>query len=266
MTPSDVVFWIFAVVTVGSAAVVVLSRTLIYSAFSLLFTFFGVAGLYVLLGADFLAATQLLIYVGGILVLLLFGVMLTHKIYDLDLRSETTQMASGVIVAAGLFVILAATAVRSEWATTERPPAPTTQRHRPSVHGPVPAAVRGGLGAAARGAHRRGDDRAPPEGRVIGLQHYLVVSAALFSLGVLGLLTRRNAVNVLMSIELMLNAANVNLVAFSRYASGNLGGQIFAVFVIVVAAAEVAVGLAIVLTLYRLRRTPNLDEADILKG
>ena len=126
MSASDVVFWAFAVVTVGSAAVVVLSRTLIYSAFSLLFTFFGVAGLYVLLGADFLAAAQLLIYVGGILVLLLFGVMLTHKIYDLDLRTGTTQMAPGAIVAAGLFVILAATAVRSEWAGTARLPAPTT--------------------------------------------------------------------------------------------------------------------------------------------
>jgi NADH:ubiquinone oxidoreductase subunit K len=101
---------------------------------------------------------------------------------------------------------------------------------------------------------------------MISLQHYLVVSAALFSLGILGLLTRRNAVNVLMSIELILNSANINLVAFSRHAAGNMGGQIFAVFVIVVAAAEVAVALAIVLTLYRLRRTPNLDEADILKG
>jgi NADH:ubiquinone oxidoreductase subunit K len=101
---------------------------------------------------------------------------------------------------------------------------------------------------------------------MIGLPHYLVLAAALFSLGILGLLTRRNAVNVLMSIELILNAANVNLVAFSRFATGNMEGQLFAVFVIVVAAAEVAVGLAIVLTLYRLRRTPNLDEADILKG
>jgi NADH:ubiquinone oxidoreductase subunit K len=101
---------------------------------------------------------------------------------------------------------------------------------------------------------------------MIGLQHYLVLAAALFSLGILGLLTRRNAVNVLMSIELILNAANVNLVAFSRYATGNMAGQLFGVFVIVVAAAEVAVALAIVLTLYRLRRTPNLDEADILKG
>jgi NADH-quinone oxidoreductase subunit K len=101
---------------------------------------------------------------------------------------------------------------------------------------------------------------------VITVQHYLVVSAALFSLGMLGILTRRNAVNVLMGIELVLNSANINLVAFSRYGSGNLQGQLFAIFVIVIAAAEVAVALAIVLTLYRLRRTPNLDEADILKG
>jgi NADH:ubiquinone oxidoreductase subunit K len=101
---------------------------------------------------------------------------------------------------------------------------------------------------------------------MIGLHHYLVVSAALFSLGVLGLLTRRNAVNVLMGIELILNSANLNLVAFSRYSAGNLGGQMFAVFVIVIAAAEVAVALAIILTLYRLKRTPNLDEADSLRG
>jgi NADH-quinone oxidoreductase subunit J len=78
MTAGALVFYLFALVTVGSAAVVVLARSLIYSAFALLFTFFGVAGLYVILGADFLAATQLLVYVGGILVLLLFGVMLTH--------------------------------------------------------------------------------------------------------------------------------------------------------------------------------------------
>jgi NADH:ubiquinone oxidoreductase subunit K len=101
---------------------------------------------------------------------------------------------------------------------------------------------------------------------VITLQHYLIVSAALFCLGLLAVLTRRNAVNVLMGVELILNSANVNLVAFSRYSAGNLDGQLFAVFVIVIAAAEVAVALAIVLTLYRLRRTPNLDEADILKG
>jgi NADH-quinone oxidoreductase subunit K len=101
---------------------------------------------------------------------------------------------------------------------------------------------------------------------MITLQHYLIVSAALFSLGMLGILTRRNAVNVLMGVELVLNSANLNLVAFSRFGSGNLQGQLFAVFVIVIAAAEVAVALAIVLTLYRLRRTSNLDDANILRG
>jgi len=101
---------------------------------------------------------------------------------------------------------------------------------------------------------------------MIGVGHYLVVSAALFCLGILAVLTRRNAVNVLMGIELILNSANLNLVAFSRYGGGNLYGQLFAVFVIVIAAAEVAVALAIVLTMYRLRRTPNLDVADILRG
>jgi NADH-quinone oxidoreductase subunit K len=100
----------------------------------------------------------------------------------------------------------------------------------------------------------------------IAIQHYLIVSAALFALGLLGLLTRRNGVNVLMSIELILNSANINLVAFARHGAGNLAGQLFAVFVIVVAAAEVAVALAIVLTLYRIKRSPNLDQASTLRG
>jgi NADH-quinone oxidoreductase subunit J len=122
------VFYLFAAVTLASAGVVVLARSLIYSAFALLFTFFGVAGLYVLLGADFLAATQLLVYVGGILVLLLFGVMLTHKLYDLDLRSEVTQFVPGLIIALGLFLVLTATAVRTPWAAgAGRAPAPTTR-------------------------------------------------------------------------------------------------------------------------------------------
>ena len=92
---TQIVFYFFAAMTVLSAAVVVFARNLIHSAFALLFTFFGVAALYVFLGADFLAATQMVIYVGGILVLLLFGVMLTHKLYDLNLKSETYQFWPG---------------------------------------------------------------------------------------------------------------------------------------------------------------------------
>jgi NADH:ubiquinone oxidoreductase subunit K len=101
---------------------------------------------------------------------------------------------------------------------------------------------------------------------MIGLSHYLIISAALFSLGIMAVLTRRNAVNVLMGIELILNSANINLVAFSRFSAANLDGQLFAVFVIVIAAAEAAVALAIVLAMYRILKSVNLDQADTLKG
>ncbi|MFN8009566.1 MAG: NADH-quinone oxidoreductase subunit J [Terriglobia bacterium] len=115
MTVSDLIFIIVALITVGSAAIVVLSRSLIYSAFALLFTFFGVAIIYVLLGADFLAATQVLIYVGGILILLLFGVMLTHKLYNLNLKTETFQLFPGILIAFAVFVTLTLVATHTRW-------------------------------------------------------------------------------------------------------------------------------------------------------
>ena len=100
---------------------------------------------------------------------------------------------------------------------------------------------------------------------MISLQHYLVVSAALFSLGILGLLTRRNAVHVLMSIELILNAANINFVAFAHFVEGKVGGMAFAVFIILLAAAEAAVALAIVLAVFRGFRTIDTNETSTLK-
>ena len=111
----QIVFYLFAAMTVGSAAVVVFSRNLIRSAFALLFTFAGVAALYAFVGADFLAATQMVIYVGGILVLLLFGVMLTHKLYDVNLKSETYQFLPGLLAALALFSILATFLLRTRW-------------------------------------------------------------------------------------------------------------------------------------------------------
>jgi len=99
---------------------------------------------------------------------------------------------------------------------------------------------------------------------VIRLPLVLFFSAALFSIRVYGVLARRNAVLVLMSIELMLNAVNVNLVAFAQYL-GQLSGQVFALFVIAVAAAEVGIGLAIVILIYRNRETINVDEVNLLK-
>ncbi len=99
---------------------------------------------------------------------------------------------------------------------------------------------------------------------MIRLPLVLFFSAALFSTGVYGVLARRNAVLVLMSIELMLNAVNVNLVAFSQFWS-DVTGQVFALFVIAVAAAEVGIGLAIVILIYRNRETINVDEVNLLK-
>ena len=94
--------------------------------------------------------------------------------------------------------------------------------------------------------------------------HYLVLGAALFLLGVIGVLTRRNVVIVLMSIELILNAVNLNLVAFSRL-WGSLHGQVFAIFIITDAAAEAAVGLGILIAFFRNKETVNIDEVNLLK-
>ncbi len=93
--------------------------------------------------------------------------------------------------------------------------------------------------------------------------HYLVVAAALFAIGTIGVVTRRNVVIILMSIELILNAVNLNLVAFSRL--WNLNGQIFSIFVITDAAAEAAVGLGILIAFFRNKETINVDEVDLLK-
>jgi NADH-quinone oxidoreductase subunit K len=99
---------------------------------------------------------------------------------------------------------------------------------------------------------------------MITTTHYMVLSAALFMLGVAGVLTRRNIIIVLMCIELMLNAVNINLVAFSHQLQ-NAVGQVFAVFVIVIAAAEAAVGLGIILAFYRNKETVNIDEMNLLR-
>jgi NADH-quinone oxidoreductase subunit K len=101
--------------------------------------------------------------------------------------------------------------------------------------------------------------------RYPGLTHFLILSGLLFSLGLFAILTRRNAIMVLMGIELLLNAANINFVAFSRYVTTTLDGHAVAVFVIILAAAEAAIVLAIVLNIYQNFNTVNVDEINRLK-
>ncbi|RMG19056.1 MAG: NADH-quinone oxidoreductase subunit NuoK [Deltaproteobacteria bacterium] len=99
----------------------------------------------------------------------------------------------------------------------------------------------------------------------VTLEHYLLVAAVLFAIGAVGVVVRRNALILLMSIELMLNSVNLTLVAASRF-NGDLDGQAMALFVMAVAAAEAAVGLAIVIAVFRTRRTANIDELTMLEG
>lgn len=101
---------------------------------------------------------------------------------------------------------------------------------------------------------------------MIPTEHFLVLAAVLFCIGLIAVITKRNAIVVLMGVELMLNASNINLVAFSRYDGIQLQGQMFALFVIVVAAAEAAVALAIVLKVYNYYKTSELDKVNELKG
>jgi NAD(P)H-quinone oxidoreductase subunit 4L len=100
----------------------------------------------------------------------------------------------------------------------------------------------------------------------IGLQHFLILAAVLFAIGLYGALTKRNAIVILICIELMLNAVNIALVAFSRYITPlALTGQVFVIFILVVAAAEVAVGLGIIIAIYRHRQTIDVNKIDLLK-
>jgi NAD(P)H-quinone oxidoreductase subunit 4L len=100
----------------------------------------------------------------------------------------------------------------------------------------------------------------------IGLEHYLILSASLFAIGLLGALSKKNTIVILMCIEMMLNAVNITMVAFSRYITPQfLTGQVFAIFIMVVAAAEAAVGLAILIAIYRSRRTIDSNKINSMK-
>jgi NAD(P)H-quinone oxidoreductase subunit 6 len=115
MEISTAVFYLIAIITVGSAVLVAFSRNIIYSAFSLLGTFAGVAGLYVFLGADFVAAVQVLIYVGGILVLILFAVMLTHRITDVEITNRAVGRLPGLLVVGVFLALLVQTIRETPW-------------------------------------------------------------------------------------------------------------------------------------------------------
>ena len=270
MNVSTAVFYLIALITVGSAAMVAFSRNIIYSAFSLLGTFMGVAGIYIFLGADFVAAVQVLIYVGGILVLILFAVMLTHRITDVEVTNRAAGRIPALIIVGVLVYLLIETVMVTPWVKAKEVVyAADDGDHRRSVSIYLSAALRARVVGLACGHDRRGRAVAQGDQRVAmspnELSSYLIIGAILFALGLFTVLTRRNAISVLMGVELILNSANINYVAFSHFGSGNADGQIYAIFVIMLAAAEAAVGLAIVLAIFQLFHTIDVEAAETLK-
>ncbi|MDP6124165.1 MAG: NADH-quinone oxidoreductase subunit J [Candidatus Latescibacteria bacterium] len=128
METTDFAFYVFSILAVVGAAVVALAPRIVYAAFSLLATFGGVAGLFVLLGADFLAVSQIFVYVGGILVLLLFGIMLTQNVADVQLTTSRVQTVPGLAVASGVLFVMLTVIWTTDWSVTEptSQPMPTT--------------------------------------------------------------------------------------------------------------------------------------------
>jgi NADH-quinone oxidoreductase subunit J len=116
----NIFFYLFALITVVSAIFVVSVKNVVHSAFYLLFTFFGISGLYVLLGADFIAVTQIMVYIGGILILLLFGVMLTNKITNVEIKSGTINIFPAILLVGVLLGALISIISRTNWKTAEK--------------------------------------------------------------------------------------------------------------------------------------------------
>ena len=243
-------------------------RNPVASALFLVMLFVFLAGLFVLLEAFFIAAIQVLVYAGAIMVLFLFVIMLL----DIKASERRKFRALGVVwrnrggrdvrVGTGDHPLPTATARGRRWRRTERRSGAGRQTAVCQLH----VALRGDGVAAVGGDDRRGF--AFQEGTQmtggITLNDYLLVSGLLFALGIAGVIIRRNALVIYMALEMNLNAANLALVAFSKF-NKLVEGQILVFFIIAIAAAEVAVGLAIIVALYRRKQTISVDQLTTMR-
>ena len=265
----DALFYIFAFLTLVFGFLVIanpFSRNPVTSAMFLVLTIVSLAGLFVLLHAFFLAAVQVLVYAGAVMVLFLFVIMLLDLKAEERRKIKTLGIVGGLVSVGAILAIFLSSLLQgpARCRPNRRTLEGGTVRSAKLLFTPIPAAVRDRLGAAARRDGGRGAAQQEGPEMNVGLEHYLVVSVLLFCLGLLGVIVRRNLLVIYMSLELMLNAANLALVAFSRF-TDNLDGQVFVFFIITVAAAEVAVGLALIVALYRKRQTAHVEDLTTLK-
>ena len=310
MTVTAGFFYLFSAVTIASAFMVIASRNPVHSVLFLILAFVNAAGLFLLLGAEFLAMILVVVYVGAVAVLFLFVVMMLDVDFA-ELREGFLQyLPIGALI--GVIFLIELVLVVGTWVDRPRPrpraaasaipPADQVtntavlgrvlytqyffyfqaagldparrddRRHRADAARAARRQAPGHLaaGRAHAGDGGRGEEGAVPrrsEGRrMIGLNDYLTVAAILFTLGVFGIfLNRKNVIVILMSIELILLAVNINLVAFSSHLN-DIVGQVFALLVLTVAAAEAAIGLAILVVFYRNRGSIAVEDVNMMKG
>ena len=283
-------------ILVGAVGVVTSSNP-VHAALSLVMTLFGVAVLFIEQEADFLAAVQIIVYAGAIVVLFLFVIMFlgVDRAEDITIEPLVGQRPLAYVFAAITLGGLIAMGATAHWVTGAHQVVGPIQGHvTKSLSSPsgepaqlgkqlfttylfafeataallVIAVVgrrRAGPASADGARRRRGRDRERAVGMSLSGAWYLGLAAIVFTIGAIGLLVRRNVLIMFMCIELMLNAANLTFVTFSRMLN-DIGGQALVFFVLVVAAAEVVVGLGIVVTNYRRRATTVADDLDSLKG
>ena len=218
--------------------------------------------------------------------LVLFAVMLTNRITEITVSNASLGLWGGLMLFVAVAPVLLAVALVTPWETiTPAAAAYTTETIGDSLLTrwllPFEVASHGAAGhPGRRHRHRSQGDQGRLTPRVgptfrpraaleptmqISLSHFLIVGALLFCFGLVTVTTRRNAVGVLMGVELILNGANINFAAFNHYVVGGVSGQVFALFVIVLAAAEAAVGLAIVLAVFQTFKTIDVRYADLMR-
>jgi NADH-quinone oxidoreductase subunit K len=271
----EILFYSFATILVLSGLGVILSRNPVYSALSLVLCFFTSAVLWLLIQAEFLAIALVLVYVGAVMVLFLFVVMMLD-IHVEELRKGARRHAwLGWIVTLVLIAEIVGVLVQRRLGIdTTRGAVPVAADysnasalgvdHAPPSRPQGARYRRAGRGARTRSCAHRQD--ALGDQAMITLGHMLALSGILFALSVAGIfINRRNVLLMLMCIELLLLSANFNFVAFSRYL-GQLDGQIFVFFILTVAAAESAIGLAILIVLFRERRSIDVEDLNTLRG
>ena len=307
-------FYLFAGVCVASAVMVIVSRNPVHSVLFLILAFVNASGLFMLLGAEFLAMILIVVYVGAVAVLFLFVIMMLDVDFT-ELREGFLEylpvgLLIGAIFLAELLLVAGGWIINPAITKSITSPIPgdvsntealglvlytkyihyfqlagmvllvamigaivLTLRHKANVkrqdinvqNARTPGArhgrAQGGVGAGPAGRRRAGVGA-----MTIGLGHYLAVGAILFTLGILGIfLNRKNVIVILMSIELILLAVNINLVAFSSFL-GDIVGQVFALLVLTVAAAEAAIGLAVLVVYYRNRGSIAVEDVNLMKG